>query len=87
LKVTQTSEWSLAASTASQATVLLVDRRSGTELWSKTKGGVMTMSGRSIASVAQALAKEFIKFYESGSKVQGREAEADPPAPRPSKNN
>ena len=65
LKVVQTGQLNMATGAGNQATVLLTDRSSGTELWSKTKGGSWAMSGWSNASVARALAKEFIKFFNS----------------------
>jgi hypothetical protein len=65
LKVVQTGELNMATGEGNQATVLLTDRESGTELWSKTKGGSWAMSGWSNAAVARALAKEFIKFVDS----------------------
>ena len=68
LKVVQTGELNLATGAGNQATVLLVDRTSGTELWSKTKGGGWAMSGWNNAWVARALAKEFIKFFDSATK-------------------
>jgi S1-C subfamily serine protease len=68
LKVVQTGKLNLATGAGNQATVLLTDRESGTELWSKTKGGSWAMSGYSNAWVAHALAKEFIKFYDSATK-------------------
>jgi hypothetical protein len=40
----------------------------GTELWSKTKGGGWAMSGFNNAWVAGALAKEFIKVFDSATK-------------------
>jgi S1-C subfamily serine protease len=70
LKVVQTGELNLATGAGNQATVLLVDRASGTELWSKTKGGSWAMSGYSNAWVARALAKEFIKFFDSTTKLK-----------------
>jgi hypothetical protein len=72
LKVVQTGELNLATGAGNQATVLLVDRTSGTELWSKTKGGSWAMSGWSNASVARALAKEFIKFFDSATKQSSK---------------
>lgn len=71
LKVVQTGQLNVATGAGNQATILLVDRSSGTELWSKTKGGSWAMSGWSSAWVARALAKEFIKFFDSATK-QGR---------------
>jgi S1-C subfamily serine protease len=68
LKVVQTGELNMATGAGNQATVLLTDRASGIELWSKTKGGSWAMSGWSNASVARALAREFIKFFESATK-------------------
>jgi S1-C subfamily serine protease len=68
LKVVQTGELNLATGAGNQATALLVDRTSGTELWSKTKGGSWAMSGYSNAWVARALASDFIKFFESASR-------------------
>jgi hypothetical protein len=68
LKVVQTGELNLATGAGNQATVLLIDRSSGTELWSKTKGGGWAMSGFNNAWVARALAKEFIKFFDSTTK-------------------
>jgi len=68
LKVVQTGELNLATGAGNQATALLVDRTSGTELWSKTKGGSWAMSGYSNAWVARALANEFIKFFDSATK-------------------
>jgi len=65
LKVVQTGELNVATGAGNQATVLLTDRASGTELWSKTKGGGWAMSGWNNAWVARALAKEFIKFFDS----------------------
>jgi hypothetical protein len=70
LKVVQTGELNLATGAGNQATVLLVDRASGTELWSKTKGGSWAMSGYNNAWVARALAKEFIKFLDSTTKLK-----------------
>jgi S1-C subfamily serine protease len=68
LKVAQTGELNLSTGAGNQATALLTDRESGTELWSKTKGGSWAMSGWSNAWVAHALAKEFIKFFDSAMK-------------------
>jgi hypothetical protein len=68
LKVVPTGQLNLATGAGNQATVLLVDRASGTELWSKMKGGSWAMSGYSNAWVARALAKEFIKFFDSAAK-------------------
>jgi len=68
LKVVQTGELNLTTGAGNQATVLLTDRSSGTELWSKTKGGGWAMSGFNNAWVARALAKEFIKFFDSATK-------------------
>ncbi len=68
LKVVQTGELNLATGAGNQATVLLTDRESGTELWSKTKGGGWAMSGWNNAWVARALAKEFVKFFDSATK-------------------
>ncbi len=68
LKVAQTGELNLGTGAGNQATVLLVDRVSGTELWSKTKGGSWAMSGYSNAWVARDLAKEFIKFFDAATK-------------------
>jgi S1-C subfamily serine protease len=65
LEVVQVGQLNLGTGDGNQATALLRDRISGTELWSKTKGGSWAMSGWSNAWVARALAKEFIKFYES----------------------
>jgi frataxin-like iron-binding protein CyaY len=65
LKVVQTGELNLTTGAGNQATVLLTDRSSGTELWSKTKGGGWAMSGFNTAWVARALAKEFIKYFDS----------------------
>jgi hypothetical protein len=70
LKVVQTGELNMATGAGNQATVLLTDRASGTELWSKTKGGSWAMSGWSNAAVARALAKEFIKFFDSAAKTK-----------------
>lgn len=68
LKVVQTGELNLATGAGNQATALLTDRASGIELWSKTKGGSWAMTGYSNAWVAHALAKEFIKFFDSAMK-------------------
>jgi len=68
LQVTQTGQLNLGTGAGNQATALLTDRPSGTELWSKTKGGSWAMSGYSNAWVARALAKEFIKFFDSATK-------------------
>jgi len=68
LKVVQTGQLNLATGAGSQATVLLTDNASGIELWSKTKGGSWAMSGWNDAWVARALAKEFIKFFDSTTK-------------------
>jgi hypothetical protein len=68
LKVVQTGELNMATGAGSQATALLIDRTSGTELWSKTKGGSWAMSGWSNAWVARALAKDFIKFFDSATR-------------------
>jgi S1-C subfamily serine protease len=68
LQVTQTGQLNLGTGAGNQATALLTDPSSGTELWSKTKGGSWAMSGYSNASVARSLAKEFIKFFESVTK-------------------
>jgi hypothetical protein len=68
LKVVQTGQLNLATGAGNQATVLLTDNASGTELWSKTKGGGWAMSGWNNAWVARALAKEFIKFFDSTTK-------------------
>ncbi len=68
LKVVQTGELNLATGAGNQAAAILVDRASGTELWSKTKGGSWAMSGWSNAWVARALAKEFTKFFDSATK-------------------
>ena len=68
LKVAQTGELNMATGAGNQATALLTDRESGTELWSKTKGGSWAMSGYSNTWVAHALAKEFIKFFDSATK-------------------
>lgn len=65
LKVVQTGKLDLATGAGNQATVLLTDSASGTELWSKTKGGSWAMSGYSNAWVARELAKEFIKYFNS----------------------
>jgi hypothetical protein len=65
LTVVQTGQLNLATGAGSQATVLLTDNASGIELWSKTKGGSWAMSGWNDAWVARALAKEFIKFFNS----------------------
>lgn len=65
LKVVQTGELNMATGAGNQATALLTDGASGTELWSKTKGGGWAMSGWNNAWVARALAKEFIKFFDS----------------------
>jgi S1-C subfamily serine protease len=70
LKVVQTGQLNLATGAGSQATVLLTDNASGIELWSKTKGGSWAMSGWNDAWVARALAKEFIKFFDSTKKSQ-----------------
>jgi frataxin-like iron-binding protein CyaY len=61
----QTGELNLTTGAGNQATVLLTDRSSGTELWSKTKGGGWAMSVFNNAWVARALAKEFIKYFDS----------------------
>jgi S1-C subfamily serine protease len=68
LRVVQTGELNTATGAGNQATALLTDRSSGVELWSKTKGGSWAMSGWNNAWVARALAKEFIKFFDSASK-------------------
>lgn len=68
LQITQTGELNTATGSGNQATALLTHRASGTDLWSKTKGGGWAMSGFSNAWVARALAKEFIKFYETATK-------------------
>jgi S1-C subfamily serine protease len=65
LKVVQSGELNMATGAGNQATALLTDAASGTELWSKTKGGSWAMSGWNNAWVARALAKEFIKFFDS----------------------
>jgi S1-C subfamily serine protease len=53
-----------------EATALLVDRESKVELWSTTKGGPWGLSGLRIASVARAIADEFIRFYDSTLKTK-----------------
>ena len=68
LQITQTGELNLGTGSGNQATALLKHRASGTELWSKTKGGGWAMSGWSNAWVARALAKDFIKFFESATR-------------------
>ena len=68
LRVAQTGQLNLGTGEGNQATALLVDRATGTELWSKTKGGSWAMSGYSNTSVARELAKEFIKFFDSAQK-------------------
>jgi hypothetical protein len=68
LQITQTGQLNLGTGAGNQATALLTDRSSGTELWSKTKGGSWAMSGYSSAWVARALAKEFIKFFDSATR-------------------
>jgi S1-C subfamily serine protease len=65
LKVVQTGELNTTTGAGNQATALLIDRTSGTELWSKTRGGSWAMTGWSNAWVARALAKDFIKFFDS----------------------
>ncbi len=65
LKVVQTGQLNMATGAGNQATALLTDHASGSELWSKTKGGSWAMSGWSNTAVARALAKEFIKFFDS----------------------
>ncbi len=47
-----------------EATALLVEPSSGVELWSTTKGGSWQFSGWRVASVAHAIANEFIKMME-----------------------
>ncbi len=68
LKVVQTGELNLATGAGNQATAMLIGRTMGIELWSKTKGGSWAMTGWSNAWVARALAKEFIKFFDSATK-------------------
>ncbi len=68
LQVVQTGQLNLGTGEGNQATALLTERASGIELWSKTKGGSWAMSGWSNASVARALAKEFIKFFDSATR-------------------
>jgi S1-C subfamily serine protease len=65
LKVVQTGELNLTTGAGNQAAALLTDSASGTELWSKTKGGSWAMSGWNNAWVARELAKEFIKYFNS----------------------
>jgi S1-C subfamily serine protease len=72
LQITQTGELNLGTGSGNQATALLKHRASGTDLWSKTKGGGWAMSGWSNAWVARALAKDFIKFFETTTKPSKR---------------
>jgi hypothetical protein len=68
LKVVQTGQLNLATGAGNQATAMLIDNASGTELWSKARGGSWAMSGFSNAWVGRDLAKDFIKFFDSATK-------------------
>ncbi|HXR10471.1 MAG TPA: hypothetical protein VN792_06820 [Candidatus Acidoferrales bacterium] len=47
---------------------MLIDQRSGQELWGVTKGGSWAMSGFNWAWVGRAVASDFIKFYDTTAK-------------------
>lgn len=68
LEIVQTGQLNLGTGAGNQATVLLRHRETGTELWTKTRGGSWAMSGWSNPAVAHALAKDFIKFFDSTTK-------------------
>ena len=65
LEVVQTGQLNTWTGEGNQAAAILTESETGVQLWSKTKGGSWAMSGWSNAWVARALAKEFIKFFDS----------------------
>ncbi len=48
-----------------QAAASLKDTQSGQEFWTSTRGGGWATSGWSNAWVGRAIAKDFIKFFDS----------------------
>jgi hypothetical protein len=68
LEIVQTGQLNLGTGAGNQATALLRHRESGTELWSKARGGSWAMNGWSNSAVAHGLATDFIKFFDSSTK-------------------
>lgn len=64
LQVVQTSRLDLGSGSGAQASAVLLEPGSGTQLWSLTKGGGYAMSGFSYAWVGRAIGKDLVKFLD-----------------------